>query len=105
MAVANDTGECANCSAKNSTSATKCHSCGQNLPWVKPPKAAKPAREASAREPMQLDIPVLPIAGALVFLAGVVLWFGNVLGFMPTFPGAGYIVAIIGAAMWRAGTD
>ena len=43
------------------------------------------------------------ILGAVVFAAGIFLWFGNVLGFFPTFPLAGYLTALAGFFIFRAG--
>lgn len=44
------------------------------------------------------------IVGGLIFCAGVFFWFGNVIGFFPTFPGVGYITGLIGVAIWGAGS-
>jgi len=41
--------------------------------------------------------------GAVVFAAGVFLWCGNVFGFFVTFPLAGYLTALAGAATFKAG--
>lgn len=41
--------------------------------------------------------------GALVFVAGVVLWCGNVFGFFVTFPFAGYLTLLVGGATFKAG--
>ena len=41
--------------------------------------------------------------GALIFAAGVVLWCGNVFGFLRTFPFAGYLTAIAGVFVFKAG--
>lgn len=45
----------------------------------------------------------MKIVGALVFLLGLFLFFGNVLGYFPTFPGAGYITLAIGGALYGKG--
>lgn len=45
---------------------------------------------------------LLQAGGAIVFVLGVFLWFGNMLGFYRTFPLAGYITMVIGGAMWKA---
>ena len=42
-------------------------------------------------------------AGAIVFAAGVFLWCGNVFGFFPTFPLAGYVTAVVGGFIYKAG--
>ena len=41
--------------------------------------------------------------GAVIFVAGVFLWCGNVFGFFVTFPFAGYVTALIGAGAYKAG--
>ena len=41
--------------------------------------------------------------GAIVFAAGVFLWCGNVFGFFPTFPFVGYLTAVVGAIIFKAG--
>jgi Sec-independent protein secretion pathway component TatC len=43
--------------------------------------------------------------GAVVFAAGVFLWCGNVFRFFVTFPFAGYLTAIAGAAAFKAGKN
>ena len=44
------------------------------------------------------------VAGAIVFVAGVFLWCGNVFGFFPTFPLVGYLTAALGVVIYKAGT-
>ena len=41
--------------------------------------------------------------GAVIFVAGVLLWCGNVFGFFVTFPFAGYLTLLIGGATFKAG--
>jgi hypothetical protein len=41
--------------------------------------------------------------GALIFVAGAVLWCGNVFGFFVTFPFAGYLTLVAGAPTFKAG--
>ena len=41
--------------------------------------------------------------GAIIFVAGVFLWCGNVFRFFVTFPFAGYVTALIGGATYKAG--
>ena len=41
--------------------------------------------------------------GAIVFVAGVFLWCGNVFGFFRAFPFAGYLTLIIGGVIYKAG--
>ena len=44
------------------------------------------------------------VAGAIVFVAGVFLWCGNVFGFFPTFPLVGYLTAALGVVIYKAGS-
>ena len=44
------------------------------------------------------------VLGAVVFIAGVFLFLGNVIGFFRTFPLAGYLTMIIGGAIYRVGS-
>jgi hypothetical protein len=46
---------------------------------------------------------ILGIIGVLILIAGAVLWCGNVFGFFPTFPGAGYIGLILGGFLAKTG--
>ena len=41
--------------------------------------------------------------GAIVFVAGVFLWCGNVFGFFRTFPFVGYGTGVLGAIIYKAG--
>lgn len=41
--------------------------------------------------------------GGLIVAIGVLLWTGNVFGFFPTFPYAGYITIAIGGAIFAFG--
>ncbi len=41
--------------------------------------------------------------GAVIFVAGVVLWCGNVFGFFRTFPFAGYLTLLVGGLIYKAG--
>jgi len=44
------------------------------------------------------------VAGVLVTSAGVFLWLGNVVGFYPTFPFAGYLTILAGVGIYKAGS-
>ena len=44
------------------------------------------------------------ILGALIFLGGVFLFLGNIIGFFRTFPLAGYGTMVIGGAVYRMGS-
>jgi hypothetical protein len=44
------------------------------------------------------------VAGVLVTGAGVFLWLGNVVGFYPTFPFAGYLTILAGVGIYKAGS-
>jgi len=46
----------------------------------------------------------MKILGAVVFVAGVILFLGNVVGFMRTFPGLGYITIAAGGFLHRKGS-
>lgn len=127
MAVTVDFGTCAQCGEKNSTAATKCRNCGAVLWGVKTKGKAAPS---ITNAPQIVNPPTLPngrtplpppatidksvsnrnfgaigvqLFGGLIFLIGVFLFAGNVLGFFPTFPGAGWLGLIIGGGVWRAG--
>ena len=41
--------------------------------------------------------------GGLIFVAGAFLWLGNVIGFFPTVPLAGYATMLIGGRDLRLG--
>jgi len=41
--------------------------------------------------------------GAIVFVAGVFLWCGNVFGFFPTFPLEGYLTLVVGGLVFKTG--
>jgi len=45
----------------------------------------------------------MQILGAIIFVAGAVVWCGNVFGFMPTVPLLGWIVMAIGGAVFKKG--
>lgn len=45
----------------------------------------------------------MQIIGGIVFILGVFFWCGNVFGFFHTFPLCGYIVMVIGGAIWKKG--
>lgn len=42
--------------------------------------------------------------GAVVFVAGIFLFLGNVIGFFRTFPLAGYLTILAGGAIYKAGS-
>ena len=41
------------------------------------------------------------IIGILIFIVGLFLFFGNILGFFPTFPGLGYLTMALGGFLMR----
>jgi len=43
------------------------------------------------------------VLGAIIFVAGVFLWCGNVFRFFPTFPFVGYGTAFVGGLIFKAG--
>lgn len=48
---------------------------------------------------------MLQIIGGIIFLIGAFLWLGNVIGFFPTFTGAGWIGLFLGGIVFRAGSN
>lgn len=77
QALPADVGLCG-CNARNSLRATRCHSCGNTLPWAKPapepkPKAAKP-QSAAANPAPKASVSVDSEALAL-FGVGIVIFF------------------------------
>ena len=118
MAITLEYGKCAACGRENSKSLQQCRGCNAILPWVKGARSAKAAMSDTQRLGGKDDAPKQKISagdvawggigvglvGGLIFVVGVVLWCGNVLGFMPTLPGAGYITMLIGGAIWRFGS-
>ncbi len=48
-------------------------------------------------------MPILSVIGGAIVAVGGLLWCGNVFGFFPTFPYAGYITIAIGGAIVGAG--
>ena len=109
MAITLDYGKCAACGHENSKTLSNCRGCNALLPWA---KGASPANSSSGGTKTRIgagDIAwkamSVQIVGGIIFLAGVFLWFGNVLDFYPTFRGLGYIVGLIGAAIWGAGSQ
>lgn len=111
MANAVDFGPCASCEAKNSHATSKCRMCGEVLPWAKPPQTAQPKfanPTPSASKPgfsLNVGGSLVSVLGGIIFVAGVILWCGNVFRFYPTFPFVGYITGSIGAAIYRAGSN
>jgi hypothetical protein len=47
----------------------------------------------------------MKIVGGIIFGAGVILWCGNVFGFLPTFPMVGYLTMLVGGGMWKNGNE
>ncbi|RYG64167.1 hypothetical protein EON80_19750 [bacterium] len=107
MAVTYDFGKCSQCGDNNSKSIQACRSCSAPLPWAK--QASVKDSGGSTSKIGMGDVAYGGIAvaliGGLVFVAGAGLWLGNVFGFFPTFPGAGYIGMLIGGAVWRFGSN
>jgi hypothetical protein len=40
---------------------------------------------------------------AVVFVIGIILFAGNTLGFLPTFPFAGFLTMFFGSVLWQMG--
>jgi len=47
----------------------------------------------------------MKIIGILVIILGIILWTGNVFGYFPTFPMAGYLTLLAGGWMTKAGSS
>ncbi|HNB17871.1 MAG TPA: hypothetical protein PLC15_20965 [Candidatus Obscuribacter sp.] len=43
----------------------------------------------------------MQILGIVLMVIGAIIWCGNVFGFMPTFPLAGYLTIALGAFLSR----
>ena len=104
MAIDLEYGKCASCGRENPKAIQQCRGCNAVLPWVKSAKTDAPAKpKMDAGDVAWGGIGVGMVGGA-IFVLGIVLWCGNVFGFMPTLPGAGYITMLIGGAIWRFGS-
>ncbi len=108
MAISLEYGKCAGCGKEQSKALDNCRECGAALPWNK--GAMKIQNSANSSPKMGVgDIAWaamgVQIFGGIVFVAGVFFWFGNVLGFFPTFPGLGYITGFIGSVIWGVGSQ
>ena len=73
-------------------------------------------RAGSARDSFRLDFaavggsdcPItdrevreMKVAGALIFVVGLFLFLGNIIGFFPTFPGVGYLTMAVGGILYK----
>lgn len=105
MAVTLDFGKCSQCGDNNSKSVKECRKCGAPLPWAKqaPVVQASPSSGGGFSLGNYSTGFYVQILGGLITIAGAFLWLGNVLGFFPTFRGAGKITLIIGIFIWGAG--
>ena len=45
----------------------------------------------------------LYVVGCLVMICGVLLWLGHLTTLLPTFRGSGFVVIILGCALWHLG--
>ncbi len=45
----------------------------------------------------------MKIVGGVVFVAGAFIWCGNVFGFFRTMPFLGWIIMLVGGAIFKAG--
>ncbi len=43
----------------------------------------------------------MKILGAIIFIAGLFLFLGNIIGFFQTFPGVGYITMAVGGFLYK----
>ena len=118
MAITVEYGKCDECGDNNVKTATQCRSFQAPLPWArratKAPAAKKPASGAASNSSMA-SVPqesgggisggfYVQIAGGILFAVGVLMFLGNITRIYPTVP-FGYIVGIVGAAIWRAGAS
>ncbi len=107
-------GKCASCGRENPKAIEQCRGCNAVLPWVKgaAPKAATAGNHSSGNAKPKVGLGdiawggmAVALGGGAIFVLGIVLWCGNVFGFLPTVPGAGYITMAIGGAIWRFGSS
>jgi len=77
---------------------------GDKSLWDEVNDAKKKAKEEAKYEKTSIDWGpmMLQAGGALVFVGGILLKIGNITGMFPTFPFAGYLTMLAGAAMWKA---
>jgi hypothetical protein len=110
MAITVEYGKCDQCGDNNVKTAQVCRSCTKPLPWSR--AASAPAASQGMFEKPKNPILSFPgfsagfyvqVLGGIVFVAGVFLWLGNVIGFFPTFPRLGYITGFIGSVIWGTG--
>lgn len=47
----------------------------------------------------------MKILGAIIFIAGLVFFLGNIIGFFRTFPGVGYITMAVGGFLYKKASD
>lgn len=124
---------CAGCGEKNPVTAKICTMCSAPLSTPTQSASAQPldprqnslsvdvkALQNSSQLPLQgtqkpdaprsklntdfMDLG-LHIVGGFIFVAGAVLWCGNVFGFYRTFPGVGYITMLIGGGLFKMGSS
>lgn len=48
---------------------------------------------------------IVGIIGVIILLIGGFLWCGNMFGFFPTFPGAGWIGLLLGGFLMKVGSN
>jgi hypothetical protein len=72
-------------------------------PDAKKKFALETSGKGAANQAGSIAAMLVTALGGLVFAAGVILWTGNVYGYMRTFPGAGYLTLTLGGAMIGAG--
>ncbi len=76
----------------------------QNLSQLPVQGAPKPAAPRPKLNTDFMDLG-LHIVGGFIFVAGAVLWCGNVFGFYRTFSGVGYITMLIGGGLFKMGSS
>jgi hypothetical protein len=113
MAVTVEYGQCDRCGDNNVKTATICRSCGQRLPWAKAP-AEKKVASSSAKPSSAPKIDMgnyawgpmgVQLFGGAVFLGGLAARIAMIAGTIPYIPFAGYFIMVVGAAIWKAGSN
>ena len=109
MNISLESGPCPNCGQQNSIHINACHNCHRTLPWagsqatqVLTPEVVAEQRKREQKS-AKLSAMLWQIAGCLVILLGLFLWFGNVFTVYRTFPGAGYFTMAFGGAILSRG--
>ena len=103
-----ESGPCPLCQTENSKHIDQCHSCGVVLPWSG--EESKRIAALAIEEANRKDTPIwlralLVTTGGLLVLVGVFLYFGQLLCFYRTAPLLGYVILLVGVAIFKKGND